>query len=229
MAGGRPLHCRRPADGGCASGAEGPRFRRQAGDRGLCNPRNRSPLIQDGASRPDHSSRRPTRREQKRGQTSERLSQAPTTASQSTSHPQSNFRRSFRRARPVPIRGGVHVVQDAQQGDASAGEVDQRVGQRELAGPAHRGERSLGTARRHRHQPIAAVRRRPKGGLGAAKGAEGCTSSSGPASGMSQPMIAHAAVAEPPEDAMHADAEIAHSPARGAAPGQAGGTGRGPA
>ena len=37
--------------------SDGPRFRRPTGDRGLCNSRNRSSLIQEGSSRPDRSFR----------------------------------------------------------------------------------------------------------------------------------------------------------------------------
>ena len=96
----------------------------------------------------------------------------------------------FHRAQPVPIRGGVHVVQGAQKGNPPAGEVGQRVGQRELSGPTHRGERSRGAARRHCDQPIAAVRRRAECGLSFAERAEGVSASSGSASGMSQPMMA---------------------------------------
>ena len=130
-------------------------------------------------------------------------------------------------ARPVPVRGGVHVVQGAQQGDAPAGEVGQRVGQRELGGPAHRGERSRGTARRHCDQPIAAVCRWTEGGLRAAEGAEGCARVERPGIGDVAADDRHAAVAKPPEGAMHADAEVAACPGPLVARGQAGGTVRG--
>ena len=67
MARGRALHRRRPADGGCAARFEGPRFRRPAGDRGLCRPRDRSSRIQEGSSRPDQSFRGGRREESRKG------------------------------------------------------------------------------------------------------------------------------------------------------------------
>src|SRR5437879_4258618 len=57
MARRRALHRRRPVDGGCATRFRGPLFRRPTGDRGLCNSRNRSYLIQEGSRRPDRSFR----------------------------------------------------------------------------------------------------------------------------------------------------------------------------
>ena len=63
MAGGRPLHRRGPADGRCAARFDGPRFRRPAGDRGLCDPRNRPPRVQEGPGRPDRAFRGGRRKE----------------------------------------------------------------------------------------------------------------------------------------------------------------------
>ena len=62
MAGGRSLHRRGSADGGCPPRPESPRFRRSAGDRGLCGPRHRPPRVQEGARRSIGAFRRRRRR-----------------------------------------------------------------------------------------------------------------------------------------------------------------------
>ena len=89
------------------------------------------------------------------------------------------------------IRRGIHVVQCAQHDDTPPGEVRQRVGQRVLGGPAHRGERPRRPARRHR-RPANSRRPPPDRTLPCAlpSARNAACASCGPASGMSQPMIA---------------------------------------
>ena len=119
--------------------------------------------------------------------------------------------RDYRQRFPgvMPVRGGIHIVQRAQQRDPPAAEVGERVRQRVLGGPAHRRERMRRSARRHRHQPIAAVRRRTERRVRAAQRAERRARIARPGIGDVAADDRHAGMREPPERAVHAHAEIA--------------------
>ena len=112
--------------------------------------------------------------------------------------------RSLRRSAAVSTSCSVRS-----KSDPLPGEVRQRVCQRMLGGPAHRGEWTRRPARRQRHQPVAAVRRRTERRLRAAQCTECRPRIVRPGVGDVAADDRHAAARKSPERAIHPHAEIA--------------------
>jgi hypothetical protein len=106
------------------------------------------------------------------------------------------------------IRGRIDIVQSAKHRHAATLEVRQSVGECVLGGPAHASERSRGAPRRHRDQPIAAVRRRAERRIGSADSTECRKHVRWAGVGNVATDDRDAATWEPPGQAMHPHAEI---------------------